>query len=46
MIKNITVIGGGSTGHAAAAYLTEKGFQVTICDNHKFEKMNTGNRGK
>lgn len=38
MIKNITVIGGGSTGHAAAAYLTEKGFQVTICDNHKFEK--------
>lgn len=38
MIKNITVIGGGSTGHAAAAHLTGKGFAVTLCDNENFKK--------
>lgn len=37
MVKNITVIGGGSTGHAATAYLTGKGFSVTICDTEKFD---------
>lgn len=38
MIKDITVIGGGSTGHAAAAHLTGKGFAVTLCDNENFKK--------
>ena len=37
MIKYITVIGGGSTGHAAAAHLTGKGFEVTLCDNENFK---------
>lgn len=38
MVKNITVIGGGSTGHAAAAHLTGKGFSVTLCDNENFKE--------
>ena len=38
MIKYITVVGGGSTGHAAAAYLTGKGFAVTLCDNENFKE--------
>lgn len=38
MIKNITVIGGGSTGHAAAAHLTGRGFAVTLCDNENFKE--------
>ena len=38
MIKNITIIGGGSTGHAAAAHLTGKGFAVTLCDHEGFAK--------
>lgn len=36
MISRITVIGGGSTGHAAAALLTGKGFEVTLCDHEGF----------
>ena len=36
MVRKITVIGGGSTGHAAAALLTEKGYEVTICDHKGF----------
>lgn len=36
MIRKITVIGGGSTGHAAAALLTKKGFEVTLCDKEEF----------
>lgn len=36
MIQNITVIGGGSTGHAASAFLAGKGFGVTICDHEGF----------
>ncbi len=36
MIQKITVIGGGSTGHAASAYFTGKGFQVTLCDHDGF----------
>lgn len=36
MIRRITVIGGGSTGHAAAALLTGKGYEVTICDHEGF----------
>lgn len=38
MIQNITVIGGGSTGHAVSAYLTGKGFQVTLCDHEGFQE--------
>lgn len=38
MVKHITIIGGGSTGHAAAAHLTGKGFEVTLCDNESFKK--------
>lgn len=38
MINNITVIGGGSTGHAASAFLTGKGFAVTLCDHEGFKK--------
>ena len=38
MVKNITVIGAGSTGHASSAYLTGKGFDVTLCDNERFKK--------
>lgn len=36
MIRNITVIGGGSTGYAATAFFAAKGFQVTLCDNASF----------
>lgn len=36
MIQNITVIGGGSTGYAAAAYFTAKGFSVALCDHEGF----------
>ena len=30
MIQNITVIGAGSTGHAVAAIMSQRGFQVTL----------------
>lgn len=33
MIRNITVIGGSSTGHAAAAIYSDKGFEVTLYDS-------------
>lgn len=36
MIKHITVIGGGSTGYAATAFFTAKGFAVTLCDHEGF----------
>lgn len=36
MIQRITVIGGGSTGYAAAAYLTSKHFSVTLCDSEAY----------
>lgn len=36
MISRITVIGGGSTGHAATALLSQKGFEVTLCDHEGF----------
>lgn len=36
-IKKITVIGGGSTGFAATAWLTAKGFEVSLCDNESFK---------
>jgi len=39
MIKKITVIGGGSTGLAATAWLTAKGFEVTLCDNERFSPI-------
>lgn len=38
MVKNITVIGGGSTGHMVAAVMSMRGFQVTLTDNPSFEK--------
>lgn len=37
-MKQITVIGGGSTGHAAAAWLSGKGFLVTLCDHEGFRE--------
>lgn len=36
MIRNITVVGGGSTGFATTAWLTARGFSVTLCDNESF----------
>lgn len=36
MIKKITVVGAGSTGHAAAAIYSMKGFEVTLYDNEQF----------
>lgn len=39
MIRNITVIGGGSTGYAATAFFTAKGFSVTLYDNDKFSDV-------
>lgn len=36
MIQNITVIGGGSTGLTAAAWLTRGGFSVTLFDEPPF----------
>jgi len=39
MIQHITVIGGGSTGFSATAWLTAKGFQVTLCDNQSFQSI-------
>ncbi|MCM1148867.1 MAG: NAD/NADP octopine/nopaline dehydrogenase family protein [Butyricicoccus sp.] len=36
MIKKITVVGAGSTGHAAAAIYSMKGFEVTLFDGEKF----------
>lgn len=39
MIRNITVIGGGSTGFAATAWLTARGFSVTLCDNESFDPV-------
>lgn len=37
MFKNISIFGGGSTGHAAAAFFSLKGFDVTLCDTEQFE---------
>lgn len=36
MFRTISIFGGGSTGHAAAAYFTLKGFEVTLCDTEEF----------
>ena len=38
MIRSITVIGGGGTGHTAAAFLTSKGFRVALCDSGNFQR--------
>lgn len=38
MIQNITVIGAGSTGHAVAAVMSQRGFQVTLHDDERFKK--------
>ena len=38
MIQNITVIGAGSTGHAVAAIMSQRGFQVTFHDDVRFQK--------
>ena len=37
MIKKITVIGGSSTGHAAAAVYSDRGFEVTLYDSTAYE---------
>lgn len=36
MIERITVIGGGSTGHAVAGAMSLRGFQVTLHDDERF----------
>ena len=36
MIQKITVIGEGSTGHAVAAIMSMRGFQVTLHDDERF----------
>lgn len=36
MIRTITVIGGGSTGYAAAAFLSARGCSVTLYDQERF----------
>ena len=38
MIKNITVIGAGSTGHAVAAVMSMRGFRVTFHGDQRFGK--------
>lgn len=38
MIQKITVIGAGSTGHAVAAVMSQRGFQVTFHDDERFKK--------
>ena len=38
MIKKITVVGGSSTGHAAAAIYSDRGFEVTLYDSAAYEK--------
>lgn len=38
MIKHITVVGAGSTGHAAAAIYSMKGFEVTLYDNENYAR--------
>lgn len=38
MIKKITVVGGSSTGHAAAAIYSDRGFEVTLYDSSAYEK--------
>lgn len=37
MIQNITVIGAGSTGHAVAAVMSQRGFRVTLHDDVSFQ---------
>lgn len=37
MFQKIAIIGAGSTGHAAAAFFTLKGFTVTLCDDERFQ---------
>lgn len=37
MIKRITVIGGGSTGHGVAAVMAMRGFKVVLHDDIRFE---------
>lgn len=38
MIKNITVIGGGATGHGVAGVMSMRGFDVTLHDDERFKK--------
>ena len=38
MIKNITVVGGSATGHAAAAVYSDRGFEVTLYDSAAYEQ--------
>lgn len=36
MARKITILGGGNGGHAAAADLTEKGFEITLYEDEQF----------
>ena len=38
MIKKITVVGAGSTGHAVAGIMSMRGFEVTLFDDARFSK--------
>lgn len=36
MVRKITVIGAGSTGHAVASVMSQRGFEVTFHDDERF----------
>ena len=36
MVRKITVIGAGSTGHAVASVMSQRGFEVTFHDDDRF----------
>ena len=36
MIRKLTVIGGGATGHGVAAVMADRGFEVTLYDDERF----------
>ena len=39
MMKKITVIGAGATGHAVAAIMSVRGFEVTLFDDESFSEQ-------
>ena len=39
MVKHITVIGGGATGHAVAGVMSMRGFSVTLYDSEQFARQ-------
>lgn len=38
MIRTLAFIGGGSTGHAAAAFFSLRGFEVRLCDDERYRE--------